>query len=159
VDVNDTLELNKIAFTQALKNLDWQDALIESIRRRAIGISGLTSLTTAFLGKEAMSTVGSTPGIWDFCAIASLVASLITVMYLLSPFSDFETHLDPVEILKNHSYGIDPNLEDFYSTTAEHSEDNFSNNDVILNRMFIAMWLGFFFVGAQIIFWTLSILI
>jgi hypothetical protein len=81
-----TDELEKLAYEEALRGLDRQEALLKELRARTGALLATSSLAASFLGQQAFQN--PRPGLFAVVALIAFVAATGTCAFILHPKED-----------------------------------------------------------------------
>lgn len=91
--------LYKVAYEEAVRALSLQQEVIESIRGRAGLLLSAASITTSFLGAQALDGGDSGPASW--LALSIFVAVAVVALAILWP-RDWELSANPSELIRSY---------------------------------------------------------
>jgi hypothetical protein len=160
---NDREQIYKLAYEEAMKGVAGQDSTLTTIRKRAISLGGLSGLIATFLGKEALKSGAldkpfSCELLFGCLGITSLILSIIIIIDIIRPRDGWIFHSSARSIISQFAEGKNAQtIGKTYKYLAEFGEDNYSDNETILNKLFIRFYIAIVTVLFQSICWLLLI--
>ncbi len=152
---DDHLEIHKLAFEQGMNNLSAQESLLGTIRQRAGALIGISGLTAAVLGREALSSGLS---IFAWVAIVGLIGTVAASIQMIRPRGGWNFHFGPSRIIDQFAQGEQAtNLSRTYEVLARFAEENHNNNSRRLRELFTWLWIAMAGLLIQIVAWLLAI--
>ncbi|NQT04353.1 MAG: hypothetical protein HQ580_20170 [Planctomycetes bacterium] len=158
----DKLEIVKIALEEGRKGLGDQDATVASIRQRSVWIGGLAGLVATFLGKEAIKVAPinqlafSVDGISVWVGFVALIITIGLVIDILRPRGEFRFHNSPGKILDQFLNGPHAtNLIKTYEELARFAEQNYQNNQALIDKLFIRLFFSGIAMIVEFIAWLI----
>jgi hypothetical protein len=142
-------------YGEALRGLNQQQAVIESLLNRAGILIFALSFANSLLGAKAL-TDGL--GGWDWVALASLVGVGALAVVVLWPYYDFWFRFDPRELIDRYVDGQpDGSMAAMHRELALRIEGDIARNWRIIRRMRTACQLALALLMVNLVAWLLSI--
>lgn len=147
--------LYKVAYEEAVRALSEQQAAIESVRSRAGLLLSAATVTTSFLGAQALQ--GNDPGICVWLALSCFVAAAATSLAILWP-RDWEFAANPSVVVDSPIASAEEGrIEDLYRDLSFRMYDSYLDNHLGLRQL-----AGFFQVASavltvEVVLWVAAI--
>jgi hypothetical protein len=142
-------------YQEALRGLQQQQQLVESLSNRAGNLIFATAFASSLLGATALSD-GLGP--WEWTALALLFGLGGLIVFLLWPFSDYAFRFDPRELLERY-VDADPGvtMSELHRALALRIEADRSGNWRIIQRQRVVLQLALLLLLLEILAWCLAI--
>jgi hypothetical protein len=142
-------------YSEALRGLVQQQALVEGLSNRAGSIIFATAFASSLLGGRALS---DGVGTWDWIALALLFGIGALIVFMLWPYYNYTFRFDPKELLEKY-VDSDPgaNLSEMHRALALRIETDRTNNWRIIRRLRLALQFALVFLLLEILAWFLAV--
>lgn len=142
-------------YQEALRGLQHQQALVESLNNRAGNLIFATSFASSLLGVKALA---DGLGFWDWLAITLLFCIGIFIVFMLWPYYNYTFRLDPIELLEKYvGGGASTSMSEMHSELTLRIEEYRISNWRIIQRLRLALQLSLILLLLEILAWLFSI--
>lgn len=144
-----------LVYDEALRGLSQQQASLESLRSRVGTLLSGASISTAFLGAEALAN--RTPGRWGWLAMVSFVAVFAAAIIVMWPY-EWTFRRSPKAILSDYIEHDDAlEMSAIQRDLAIHLEGHFERNERKLNRLLRVFEAGCGVLAVEVVAWLIEL--
>lgn len=144
-----------VVHEEALRAMAQQQANLDSLRARAGTLLSAASISTAFLGGQALAD--HEPGGWEWLAIVFLVVLFAAAITLLWPYT-WVFRRSAKEMLRDYVEHERPlELAAMQRDLALHLESNFEKNEAKLNKLLTVFQVGAVMLALEVVAWLLEL--
>jgi hypothetical protein len=137
----DTVEA--LAYAEALRAIEAQSGVLESVRSRAATVLSAAALVTAFLGGQALASPSLTNGrierppltAWSWTAISSFAAVVILSLLVLFPYK-WLNQVSATKIMRDAAT-VRATVTDVQRDLARYLDADRAKNQKLLWRLFV----------------------
>ncbi len=144
-----------LVYDEALRSIAQQQASVEALRSRVGTLLSAASISTAFLGAQALAN--RTPGQWGLLAMVSFVAVVGVSIAIMWPY-EWIFRRSPKAILREY---IDHNeplvMPAIQRDLALHLEDHYDRNERKLNRLLRVFEAGCAVLALEVVAWLVEL--
>ena len=142
-------------YQEAVRGLSHQQGVVESLNSRAGNLIFATAFATSLLGARALA---DGLGIWDWVAVALLVAVGALVVFMLWPYYNFTFRFDPEQLLEEFVDGDSgATMSAMHRALAVRIKRDMMNNWRVIQRIRVALQLGLVLLLLEIAAWLLAV--
>lgn len=147
--------LYKVAYDEAVRALSEQQAAIESVRGRAGLLLSAATVTTSFLGAQALQGGSSGPFSWS--ALLSFVAVAATSLAILWPRS-WEFTANSRRVLEScNESAEDIHIEDLYRDLSLRMQSSYLENHLGLKHLAAFFQAASALLTIEVVLWIAAI--
>jgi hypothetical protein len=144
-----------LIYREALRGLTQQQNVVDNMTNRAGNLIFAAAFASSLLGGEALS---DGLGIWDWVAVALLLALAGLIVFLLWPYHQYRFRFDPQELLRHYIDGDSrTTLSQLHRELALRMEADRAKNWRIIQRLRIALQLALVLLVLEILAWLFAI--
>jgi hypothetical protein len=142
-------------YQEALRGLLQQQGAVESLHNRAGTLIFAASFASSLLGAKALS---DGIGLWDWIAVALLVAIGALVVFMLWPYYNFSFRFDPQELIDEYVDTDAPvTMSAMHRSLALRIRADFARNGRLIRRIREALQLALILLMFEILAWLVAI--
>ncbi len=147
----------ELAYTEAVRAIAHQAALLDGLRSRAGILLGATSLVTSFFGATALAD--RDVSVWSALAIASFLGVAFLVIAVLWPRTDWRFVFSASTIIGTLEKSGPVELAVAYRELALRLDANHRANEAKLGQMFWAFQAACVLLTCEVLMWILALAI
>jgi hypothetical protein len=142
-------------YQEAVRGLVHQQDVVESLNTRAGNLIFATAFATSLLGTRAL---GNGLELWDWIAVALLLAIGALIVVMLWPYYNFTFRFDPEELLSRYVAGSAPApMSVIHRELALRIKADMIGNWRTIQRIRVALQISLVLLILEILAWLLSI--
>lgn len=142
-------------YREAVRGLQHQQGVVESLNTRAGNLIFATAFATSLLGTRALA---DGLGFWDWTAVALLFALGALIAFMLWPYYNYTFRFDPAQLLARFVDGdTGSSMSELHRTLALRIKDDMASNWRIIQRIRLALQTSLVLLLLEILAWLLSI--
>lgn len=144
-----------LVYDEALRGLSQQQASLESLRSRVGTLLSGASISTAFLGAQALEN--GTPGRWAWLAMVAFVAVFGAAIIIMWPY-EWIFRRSPKAILTDYVDHQEPlAVSAIQRDLAIHLEGHFESNERKLDKLLRVFEAGCGMLALEVVAWLVEL--
>lgn len=144
-----------LVYEEALRGIAQQQTSVEGLRARVGTLLSAASISTAFLGAQALAN--RTPGRWGWLAMVSFVAVVGASIAIMWPY-EWIFRRSPKALLSDYIEHDQPlALAAIHRDLAIHLEDHYERNQRKLNRLLRVFEVGCAVLALEVVAWLIEL--
>jgi hypothetical protein len=155
LDTSDDGPLLAFVYQEAVRGLQHQQHVVESLNGRGGNLIFATAFATSLLGTRGLS---DGVGLWDWIAVSLLFLVGVLTVFMLWPYYNFTFRFDPEQLLAEFVDRDSPaTMPGIHRALALRIKADMANNWRIIQRIRVTLQVSLIVLLLEILAWLMSI--